>query len=102
MPDKLSRLINKLKSEHNGLAQVCTLNLVRIDTPDAAIFKPSLDVSAQPKTSYAIFLHPPEKHILPTTAAATTSSFTGYSRAFTRSDLNRIMSLLTFGLKILL
>jgi hypothetical protein len=102
MPDKISRLINKLTSEHNGLAQVCSLNLVRIDTPDAAIFRPSLDVSAQPKTSYAIFLHPPEKHIFPTTAVATTSSCTGYSRAFTRSDLDRIMSLLTFGFKILL
>ena len=49
MPDKLSRL-NKLNSEQNGLAQVCSLNLVRIDTFDAFICMPSLDVSAQPMT----------------------------------------------------
>ena len=43
-----------ITSEHNALAQLCSLNLVRIDTSDASIFIASLDVSAQPKTSYAI------------------------------------------------
>ena len=54
-----------ITSEHNGLAQLCSLNLVWIDTSDASKFMASLDVSAQPKTSYAIILHSPEKHILP-------------------------------------